>query len=364
MPSDECTRDNNMLPLSLIPSILTDIRTMSTAGEAHRLKCIYIIIANALVLISCINNLISIQTLSRHRIRITPLGVYLILFTIFSAVEMFALEVSIVLAYTRELSVSKSYRYVYCNILSSFSVTPSFLALWLSAFIAIERVLIQCFKLSLYRTRKWPVVFVSLLCIVICGEQIYRVSNFVPIAVDNRLNLSHVSCRTYYNQTALPYIDILDSVHIITPVIINLLCSVFVLISIARHQAFIRLSDNYYSHFCGQISKHRDFFIAPLFILVTSLPHEVFAHYMNICIDSSQKSFLRLHITLIFFQYLPHTFTFLIYIYPSRVYLEEFRRTKIGQCLRRRKPNGSLASGFSIDVSKKKPNLSNNILRL
>jgi hypothetical protein len=169
MPSHECTRDNNLLLLSLISSIFTDIRTTSTAGEAHRLKCIYMIIVNALVLISFISNLISIQTLFRHRIRITPLGLYLIHFTIFSAVEMFGLELSVVLAYTRELSFSKSYRYFYCNILDSFSVTPSFLALWLSAFIAIERVLIQCFKLSLYRTRKWPVVFVSLLCIVICG---------------------------------------------------------------------------------------------------------------------------------------------------------------------------------------------------
>ncbi len=186
----------------------------------------------------------------------------------------------------------------------------------------------------------------------------------MPITVDERLNLSHVSCTTYYKQIALPYMDILDSVHMITPVIINVLCSVFVLISIARHQAFIRLSDNCYSHFCAQISKHRDFFIAPLFILVVSLPHEVFAHYMNICIDSSQKSFLRLHIMLIFFQYLPYTLTFLIYIYPSRVYLEEFRRTKIGQCLIRRRPNRSLASAFSIDVLKKKPNLSKNILRL
>ncbi len=154
MPSHECTRDNNLLPLSLISSILTDIRTTSTAGDAHRLKCIYMIIANALFIISCINNLISIQTLFRHRIRITPLGVYLIRFTIFSTVEMFALEVSIVLRYTRELSVSKSYRYFYCNILNIFSVTPSFLALWLSAFVAIERVLIQCFKL----TREGPKV--------------------------------------------------------------------------------------------------------------------------------------------------------------------------------------------------------------
>ena len=101
-----------------------------------------------LTVLSFINNLLTLSTCFIHKIRITVCGLYIIFYSIFSFIGVAFLEVIAIVAlfYNNEL---KKHPLIHCALIPAFVNLTSDMCLWLSVFIAIERVLIQFFHYSL-----------------------------------------------------------------------------------------------------------------------------------------------------------------------------------------------------------------------
>ncbi|CAF1210223.1 unnamed protein product [Rotaria sp. Silwood1] len=224
---------------------------------------------------------------------------------------------------------------IHCRIITTILNSTLILCLWTGAFVSIERVLIQLFKYSLYRSRKNAIIIsVSLILLTTAAN----ITTFIgwksavhPIVLNMRL------CKFRQFPLHWKLVDeIVNSmyIHFVTPWILHVLSIACVLIDIIRHKIALTDADrcNWNTIMCQQLKKHKDFFIPPILILTCTLPHVLLTNFSDSitqhdCSKSNMNAYLRLHIALDFLSYLLQTIGFFTYIYPSNVYMNRFRET-------------------------------------
>lgn len=312
--------------------ITINILLEESIAKQIALKFFYIFLFSMLTLSSLINNYLSIATCFIRRIRITICGCYIILYSISSCIAFLSLQIItvVVLFYNDQL---KKNSIVYCNLIPTVLYLMYYLCRWLSAFIAVERALIQFFNYSIYRTRTYATMFSLILFVFLIivksmetlGMTV-EVSPVVPTSYVCALNYKYFP----NDNKKLTYI-ITNSIylHIVVPWLLNVLSIILTLTHIIRLK--IQFNDlqrnSWLSLILQQISRHKDFFVSPLVIIICTLPEILVINIVDIhCVDKSKQ---KLYIILHFIHYMPLMLTFFVYIYPSNVYMSAFSEMKI-----------------------------------
>jgi hypothetical protein len=302
-------------------------------------RIVYIIISTCLVVIGLINNIAGLMTFTRESIRITACGVYLIVFSSTSIIYMICLQISVLTIVGYD---TPSYLLWSCYASPYISLTMGFTGLWTSVGIAIERVLIECFNMNLYETRRHAIL-------VSIGFFIFSaISNFpaifareyAPDPSGNPICLYNYPSDSGWKQadTVFLYIDV------IVPCTTHLICSACILTTIARRKILIYRNMNpnqrLYHVWLRQLYIHRDFLVPPLFLITCLLPNAIHGHLLATCVPYTSLGQLRLHIAFIFLLYIPAVFIYVVYICPNDSYRKEFQQTcfyrALGCCFHRR----------------------------
>ena len=290
---------------------------------------LFILLIQLIVGLSIVNNVLTIQTCLRIPVRITNLGVYLILLSLSNLIRCIFLEISLtcnteasqrtILFYTMAISL---------NLLN-------FLSMWYSSMIACERLCIECFKFALYATRRRAYIFSFILFMVTLLTQIPT----ILLVVGNSFSSTVISILEGFLK------GIEFSIVLIT-CLLHILASLIVLQRISVHKVYINLGEQrYWVVWRQQMRNHGEFFIPPLCYVICILPWYLFKHVIYSCDRVSPTSALRLYFILVTLANIPFTMTFLIYVYPSNVYINEFELSwsalmkKIFICVRKRKRN-------------------------
>lgn len=286
----------------------------------------YIIFITLLVLIALINNIFALVTLVRERIRTTACGVYLFFYVACSLILMCLFQTT---AMTVARYDTDSYRLWSCQIIPYTSLTFGFTAMWLSVGISVEKMLIECFNFRINGSRRRAIIV--------------SIGFFLLSAISNLANIfarhysidpsGHPIC--IYDYISNPQWDRFNEVfcyiNVIVPILFHIVCSICILITIARRKILIQSTDRSCQHLCSiwfkQVYDHRDFFIPPLCMIVFVFPNSIYANLLDICITHSDVTKLRLHITFVFMLHGPLIFTFMVYIYPNEIYTREFQET-------------------------------------
>ena len=123
-------------------------------------------------------------------------------------------------------------------------------------------------------------------------------------------------------------------IHFVTPLTLHVLSIVCVMTHIVRRKVILTDAErcDWIKIICQQLKKHKEFFIPAILILTCTLPHVLLinlstSHAQPSCLKSNMNAYLRLHIALDFLYYLPQTIGLFTYIYPSNVYVSQFRET-------------------------------------
>lgn len=289
----------------------------------------YIIVFLILSAIGLANNLAALITLCRERLRITNLGLYLILFCSSNILAMILLSMNVVpLLYNEK----ESHLYWQCFPSAYISLTLNYMFNYLSVAIIIERVLIECYDFNLTGSRKRACTSSLLTFLIVAAsnlpEWFARVLRFDP---QQRLMCMYNPNKDliwYRLQCGISYI------HVILPCLVHLVSILCILNSIARRKIFIGIysteQSNIYYVWWKQLYSHRDLLLPPLIILICTLPHGII-HYVLLgkCATSDHLAPAHLHLALLLFLHLPAVFAFLIYIYPNNIYWREFQGTII-----------------------------------
>ena len=314
-------------------SMSIEILLQELPSARMTLEIIFISLFSLLTAFSFVNSLLTLFTCSIRKIRITVCGLYIIVYSIISLLSVVFLEVItvVVLFYNNEL---KEHPIIFCTFPSAFLNFTYAICLWLTAFIALERVLIQYSYNSLYRTRKHSVIYLVILFLFLGSGSAMSATGRV-VRESPVLSTAYVcSFRQFPNARFKTAHKVIGSIYtqFVIPSVLSFLSVVLTLIHLIRHK--ITLTDlkrnSWFPLIMQQISNHKDFFVPPIVNIICALPEEVMVNIVEkYCRDKNmQRHYLRLHIAFDFVLYMILALTFFIYIYPSKIYMSLFRETK------------------------------------
>ena len=294
--------------------------------------------------VQIINCLICLQTyLSSKKIRITNIGVYLILYSIISLLLGLQLLIqSVLLLYALDLGYD--YWRISCFIDRKFVYTSfTFILGWTIFLIGLERLLIECFHYGLYDSRKRSFILIIVVSIICCLTTIPGIFTLKNIPEDQLLSqilpvITPISCINY---SSVGYIidKIILSVHVYGTFLCYIILCIIVVIHMLRHRK--RIAPNYTTqqNIRFILRNHRDFFIPLVSLIICSTPMIIINEMMT-CAKASQIKSIP-YLLVIFgyvFTFLPVSLSFFLYIYPANVYMVAFRRQSfLGRCLFRLK---------------------------
>ncbi|CAF4145533.1 unnamed protein product [Rotaria sordida] len=284
----------NAITLPMIGAILYDLRS---------LRYVYCFILILLALIGIINNIFSLMTFIRKRIRHTICGIYLINYSICSLVLMILILTNIITAiyYDKYLfRLWSCYGYPYISLIMVYT------SILISCVIAIEGVFYTCFNFDQFSRLKRPLIisFLSLLIVSISNlDKIFGRS----LLIDQSGNFY---C-TYKKYSFKYWSIILYYIYIIIPCLIHMICIICVLLLLIKENCF------------RKIIIHQTNFIPSLFIIFCVISNGLYLNLFNFCLTYPSNNINRLHIIFIFLLYTPQIFTYIIYVIPNDFYIKE-----------------------------------------
>ncbi|CAF3581498.1 unnamed protein product [Rotaria socialis] len=316
---NRCEHYFNLLELSMTSAILQD---------TFYAKIVYVIVFAALATIGLVNNIIALTVFMREPIRITACGTYLIVYCSFNIVLM-------LLIYTDIISLFEYNKVIYrqwdCFYVPYVCLTFDYIYIWMSVAIIIEKLLVQCLNFPMLGSRLRAVIISFLIIIVIAVSNIPEIKlrtlsqTFTKQTVCSyNVSYSHAWYRAHI---------VVSYCHIIIPCVAHVIAMISILTTIARRKIYIRgytRSLKLYRVWLEQLYINRDLLISPLAIIIFILPHAVI-HFILLpqCMKDNGMVQERLHISFVLLLSVPAALPFVIYVYPNRIYFEEFKKTNI-----------------------------------
>jgi hypothetical protein len=275
-------------------------------------------------IISIVSNLLSLQTfLFSKKIRITNLGIYLILFSLTGLIASIMLSVY---AFTslaggiQDLLLLNSL--IMCDFTNLMLWSLYYCLYWFCLYIAVERALIEYTFLSLYDSRRRSVISSVLLFILI------PLTNLLPILFGRKddSNNSTNFCLLNYTSTGYIFYLIFDYTnYLAVPLSFTIAC-VAVFKHLIEHRRDLVDDESFRSSIILIASKHYDFFLQPIIFCLMTAPDFIFHKVMNCERANSVAVFHTLIITQIL-GYSALALPFFVYVYLSKIYLDEFWQT-------------------------------------
>jgi hypothetical protein len=283
--------------------------------------------------LSLLNNLFSFAVfLSSKRIRRTSIGVYLTIYSIISIVG------DVLLVAGQFVQYLKPYPFVnneelsdtfHCLLEKSGYQITVLLCLWLSALVAFERGLIICFNFKMNATRWRSVItLLPIFCITATTSVswlIYRCKRNMP----HQESMERILSGWFYTADGLAGL-------------IYVLATLLVLISFASHiYHYGTTQKSKKKIFIQLLKKHLFIFIPPITYLLCVIPYQIWLPLKGPiesyfpCGISTMEYIFKVIVQIL--PNIPTVITWLIFVYPSNVYMTEFyTQTWIGRMWMRR----------------------------
>lgn len=286
---------NNKLILPIIGVIIYD------HPSSHRIYfCIFIL----LILIGLINNIFSLMTFIRDRIRYTVCGVYLIIYSICSLILMILILTNIITVifygnYFVRLWACHGYPYL--------SLTMAYTSILISAAIAIEGILTNCFKFDKFRSRMQSLIISIFILLIVL------ISNLDKIFTRHLIRKKSGDFYCIFRKS--PYqlsSKVFIYIYIIIPFLIHLICLITILSIRSKQKLF------------GKIFRYQNHFVPSFFIILCLFINGLYRFIIQFDLINSSEGIIRLHIIFLFLFYAPQILTYVIYVLSNDFYVREF----------------------------------------
>lgn len=260
-----------------------------------------------------------------RRIRFTNCGIYLCVYSIVSLLSsILVLTDQLVQYYPNSLiNNSNSYGTFHCYVSKIIYNTLVYLCIWLSSCIAFERALFIWFNTKQYTYwRSYATIIVIF---------VIAVGSATPMLIYN--------C-DWDNKPALGTLRIFFVwFYMIVGIATYVLITILVLVSFARRIHYYGMENgSRIKTFCKLLRSHLLIFVPPLAFTICQLPYTIVVNTKNPAYSYYQCGISLIEfivkVTMDALTYTPYTLTWLLFVYPSRVYmLEYYLKTWSGQRL-------------------------------
>ena len=287
---------------------------------------VWLIIYLTALCLSILNNLFSLEVfLGCKSVSRTNTGVYLVLYSITSIIGSTLLAVDQYVQYTKPYPFTDNQQLsetFHCFLRKSGDQVTLFICLWLSALVALENSLIICLYFKKNATRWRSVItLVLFFCIatpISITMLVYRCEWNVP----HKTQKARATSRLFYTVTFLAGV-------------VYTLATLLVLVSCAsyRYHCGIVVQQSKQRIFAKLLREHWFVFIPPIIYLLGIIPYQIWYP-----LKGPRQKFLQCGISTTEYTFkviiqalpsIPTVITWLIFVYPSKVYMTEFYKNTL-----------------------------------
>ncbi|CAF1455769.1 unnamed protein product [Adineta steineri] len=285
-------------------------------SNENRFKYDSLILTIALCIISffsLISNFLALQTyLSSEKIRITNLGIYLILYSFGCLIVTTILFLFGLLQY---IGLVLSTNVIRCAFIRLISNSIVFCLVWLNLYIAIERALIEYNIVGLYDRKRRSLILCLLLYILI------PLSNILPIIFGRKPNYS--LCTLNLTSTGYFFYSNLQYVHYLVGPFAFTISFIFIIIHLFKHRRNLTDEETIFKSICLIMKKHYGFCVPLVIFTALISPYFVLGKVMT-CGSANTSLVGKMTTITNILSNLILALTFLMYVYPSSVYMNAF----------------------------------------
>ena len=140
-------------------------------------------------------------------------------------------------------------------------------------------------------------------------------------------------CVTQYSEFLSIYNRTNTLIHYLLPFLINLICTIYLIVLIARHRAKTNKNKARFQVFREQLKKQKELFIPPMIIIISALPQFIISFSLA-CTELDTKWQRYMLTAAYFLSYAPYIMTFHLYVQSSTFFSNEFYSTNMGKILK------------------------------
>ncbi|CAF1536843.1 unnamed protein product, partial [Adineta ricciae] len=286
-----------------------------------------------------INSILSFMTFQNKDSQQVGCGMYLLTSSItsFLAISMFLIKFWFVVLTHINVSTSLSVLRGGCVFIETILKIFLYFDGWLNACVAVERAVLifKGVKFDKKKSKSFARQIILILPFCILGtlihELVYRELFVYETGLDKidtnktneDTNKRYVSCITRYSSSVQDYNTAILFFHLVGPFIVNLFSALFIIFGGARQRSMARTDQNFKEHIQEQFSEHKQLIISPIILLVLSIPRLIIS-LLTGCVKTSEN--LWLYLGAYFISFTPSMLIFLIFVFPSELYMKAFRQ--------------------------------------
>ncbi|CAF3113962.1 unnamed protein product [Rotaria sp. Silwood2] len=279
-----------------------------------------------MVIAGLINGVLTLITFRSKKLREAGCGLYLIGSSITTILTMtlFGIKFWTLVSSQMSLTINRSFVYVQCLLIDFLLRICLSMDQWLNSCVAAERAITALKKVKFDKKQSKNVakyVIVALLVLTISTaihDPVHR-----RLFNDEDNDEKRIWCIVSYPFSFQLFNSVTYLFHFFIPFFINLISALIILKANARQRAIVRPHYTYQQLLREQFQQHNRLIIAPFILIILAFPRVILS-LVSGCMKSAQDSWLFL--IGYFISFIPPTFIFLVFILPSKLYKEEFRK--------------------------------------
>ncbi|CAF1480449.1 unnamed protein product [Adineta steineri] len=287
-----------------------------------------------------ISSILSFITFRSKNSQQVGCGMYLLASSITSllAISMFLIKFWFVVLTHINVSASLSVLRGGCASIEPILKLFLYLDGWLNACVAVERAVLIFQGVNFDKKKSKSIARRTILILPFCifgtliHELVYRQLFVYETGLDkidmNKTNEDtnnpYVSCITRYSPSVQDYNTAVLFFHLVGPFIVNLSSALVIIFGGAQQRSVARTNQSFKEHVQQQFREHKQLIISPIVLLVLSIPRLIISLLPG-CVKTSEN--LWLYLGPYFISFTPSMLIFLIYVFPSELYMKAFKQS-------------------------------------
>ncbi|CAF3577335.1 unnamed protein product [Rotaria sp. Silwood1] len=277
-----------------------------------------------LFVLGFINSFFSLLTFKMKLTRDVGCGNYLFLISIISMITMcvLAIKVAFLLASQIGSLTNRSFLYMQCISVDFFLRLVLSIGDWLSACVSIERTINISKGVNFNKEKSKHIVkWIVLIVVLFTG------CTHIHDPIHRRLiddDEERTWCLARYSSSLQRFDRIVNTVHLTIPFAINFISALIIIVLGARIRSKTQKNKSYKQLLFKQLQLHKHLLISQCFLLLLAVPRLILS-FLSGCMKSIRNPWL--YVIGYFISFVPQIFTFLVFILPSKLYMEELHKS-------------------------------------
>ncbi|CAF1221605.1 unnamed protein product [Adineta ricciae] len=279
-----------------------------------------------------VNGILCLITFQSKKLREVGCGIYLLVSSVTTllTVTAFALKFGILVSAQTGTIQNQSFLRVQCSLMEFLVRLSLYMEQWLNACVASERAMTTISGTGFNKKKSTKIakrmIIILLLFTVVSDihdpfHRFLLIDNDSDNGGDER---GRIWCITRYPPFLQTFDRVIQAFHTLTPFFISFISVLIIIVATTRQRGMAQNQQPYHVHLRYQLRNHRHVLVAPVVLIILTVPRLIIA-LVSGCLRSAQLSWL--FFAGYFLAFSPPMVTFLVFVMPSKLYMQEFKDT-------------------------------------